>query len=293
MTSYRNLLLAAVAILFSACGGGSDSDQGRDTEPAAETATAPVTETQAEIETATDSNETSTPAALEAVEESAGETDTSSGPVDEEIVLAETESATDQEDAPQWKFSEGQHFTMLTTAQGTSSAPDVIEVAEVFWYGCPHCFNFDPYLTNWVPKLPDDVRFIRLPVMWNPTNQIHARIFYTAEALNKLDVMHDAVFKEMHSNRKPLTSEDDIRDFFSRFDVSEEEFNSTFRSFGVESKLTRAKKFTGPGDGNGRYQVRSVPLLVVNGKFLVTGPGVKNFDDMLAIAEELIERERQ
>jgi len=175
---------------------------------------------------------------------------------------------------------------MLTTAQGTSSAPDVIEVAEVFWYGCPHCFNFDPYLEKWAPKLPDDVRFIRLPVMWNPTNQIHARIFYTAEALNKLDVMHDAIFKEMHSNRKPLTSEDDIREFFSRFDVSDEEFNGTFRSFGVESKLKRAQNLTQ------RYRVQSVPLLVINGKYLTTGPGVKNFDDMLAVAEELMERER-
>jgi thiol:disulfide interchange protein DsbA len=284
MTSYRNLLLVSVAILFSACGDGSGTDQAQDIEPAAETPAIPAAETQTEI--AADSIETTDPAALEVVEESAGEADTSSSPADEAIVLAQSESAPAQEDAPQWQFSEGQHFTMLTTAQGTSSAPDVIEVAEVFWYGCPHCFNFDPYLKKWAPELPDDVRFIRLPVMWNPTNQIHARIFYTAEALNKLDVMHDAVFKEMHANRKPLTSENDIRNFFSRFDVSEEEFNNTFRSFGVESKLKRAKNLTQ------RYRVQSVPLLVINGKYLTTGPGVKNFDDMLAVAEELIERER-
>jgi thiol:disulfide interchange protein DsbA len=283
MTSYRNLLLASVAILFSACGGGSETDQALDIEPAAETATAP----QTEAEIAADSTETVVPAVLEAVEESTGETDTTSSPADEAIVLAKTESPAALEDAPQWQFSEGQHFTMLTTAQGTSSAPDVIEVAEVFWYGCPHCFNFDPYLKKWAPELPDDARFIRLPVMWNPTNQIHARIFYTAEALNKLDVIHDAIFKEMHVNRKQLTSEDDIREFFARFDVSEEEFNSTFRSFGVESKLKRAKNLTQ------RYRIQSVPLLVINGKYLTTGPGVKNFDDMLAVADELIERERQ
>jgi thiol:disulfide interchange protein DsbA len=283
MTSYRNLLLASVAIFFSACGGGSETDQALDIEPAAETATAP----QTEAEIAADSTETVVPAVLEAVEESTGETDTTSSPADEAIVLAKTESPAAQEDAPQWQFSEGQHFTMLTTAQGTSSAPDVIEVAEVFWYGCPHCFNFDPYLKKWAPELPDDARFIRLPVMWNPTNQIHARIFYTAEALNKLDVIHDAIFKEMHVNRKQLTSEDDIREFFARFDVSEEEFNSTFRSFGVESKLKRAKNLTQ------RYRIQSVPLLVINGKYLTTGPGVKNFDDMLAVADELIERERQ
>jgi hypothetical protein len=121
MTSYRNLLLASVAIFFSACGGGSETDQALDIEPAAETATAP----QTEAEIAADSTET-------AVEESTGETDTTSSPADEAIVLAKTESPAAQEDAPQWQFSEGQHFTMLTTAQGTSSAPDVIFV-------CPSC----------------------------------------------------------------------------------------------------------------------------------------------------------
>ena len=154
MTSYRNLLLAFVAILLSACGGAPPKpDQGRDIEPAADATATPATEIQTEIETAEASNATAAPAALEAVEESAGETDTSSDPVDEEIVLAQSESATTTEDAPQWQFSEGQHFTMLTTAQGTSSSPDVIEIAEVFWYGCPHCFNFDPYLKKMGAKV--------------------------------------------------------------------------------------------------------------------------------------------
>ncbi len=291
MTSYRNLLLAFVVILFSACGGG-ETDQSRAIEPAAEAPAAAETETQPAVETANDAIDETAPAALEAIEESPGESDTTSESVDEEIVLAEAESAATQEEAPQWQFSEGQHFTVLTTAQGTSSAPDVIEVAEVFWYGCPHCYNLDPYLKKWVPKLADDVRFIRLPVMWNPTNEIHARVFYTAEALNKLDVMHDAIFKEMHVNRKPLTSEDDIRDFFARFDVSEEEFSSTFRGFGVENKMKRARNLTGPGKDS-RYRVQSVPLFVVNGKFVTTGPGIKNFDDMLAVTDELVERERR
>ena len=288
MTSYRFLLIAAVAVLLTACGGESGSEQNIATEPAVDTATVDTAEIEADLEDATDSSETTVPPALEAVEESAGDTDDSADAEDEEIVLAVAEPAAAEQAAPKWQFSEGQHYTMLTTAQGTSSGPDVIEVAEVFWYGCPHCFNLDPYLEKWTPALPDDVRFIRLPVMWNPTNQIHARMFYTAEALNKLDVMHNEIFKEMHANRKTLASEDDIREFFARFDVSAEEFNNTFRSFPVESNLKRARNLTVE-----RYKVQSVPLLVINGKFLTTGPGIKNFDDMLAVADELIERERR
>jgi len=288
MTSYRNLLMAAILILVSACGSGSETDQTVAIEPAAEATVEAATEVPAESEATVDSEEAAAIATVEVVEESAGDTDTTTSAADEEIVLAKSEPEADEQDAPQWQFSEGQHFTKLTTAQGTSSAPDVIEVAEVFWYGCPHCFNFDPYLDKWTPALPDDVRFIRLPVMWNPTNQMHARIFYTAEALKKLDVMHSAIFKEMHVNRKSLTSENEIQEFFARFDVSEEEFNNTFRSFPVENNLKRARNLTVE-----RYRVQSVPLLVVNGKYLTTGPGVKNFDDMLAIADELVERERQ
>lgn len=287
MTRCRNLLLAAFVVTVSAC-GGSETDRATTAEPPVETEPTLQVDNRATDETLADTEETAPAKTVEVVEESAGDADTAAGAADEEIVLAATETSTETKEVPQWKFSAGQHFTKLTTAQGTSSPPGVIEVAEVFWYGCPHCYNFDPYLAKWTPTLEDDTRFIRLPVMWNPTNQIHARIYYTAEALKKLDVMHDEIFKELHVNRKMLTSEDEIRDFFARFGVSEEEFNNTFRSFPVESKLKRARNLTVE-----RYRVQSVPLLVINGKYLTTGPGVKNFDDMLAVADELIERERQ
>jgi thiol:disulfide interchange protein DsbA len=123
--------------------------------------------------------------------------------------------------------------------------------------------------------------------MWNPTNEIHARMFYTAEALGKLDEMHEAIFREMHINNQSLTTEASIEALFLNFGVSEEEFEDTFRSFAIESKLKRAKNLTQ------RYRIQSVPILVTNGKYLATGPDVKNFDDMLAVTDELIEREQQ
>ena len=226
-------------------------------------------------------------AALEAIEESASEPVADEAESGDAIVLAETQPDAAPKSTKAWKYEAKNHFTMLTTAQGTSSSPDVIEVTEVFWYGCPHCFNFDPYLKKWQEGIPDDVNFVRLPVIWNPTNQIHARMFYTAEALGKLDEMHEEIFREMHINKKTLTTEGAIQEFFLRFGVSEDEFKSTFRSFAVESKLKRAKNLTQ------RYRIQSVPILVTNGKYLTQGPGVKNFDDMLAVTDELVERERQ
>jgi len=274
MKSTRLLTLALFACLFAACGDASDPDRpaaAPTTEAAAakaapaEIAPAPVAES---------------PRPVEVVEESTG--DTAAEP--EPIVLAQTESAAA---APQLqKYREGTHFTKLTTAQGTSSSPDAVEVAEVFWYGCPHCYNFDPIIDNWKRTLPDDVTLIRLPVMWNPTNAIHARLFYTIEALGKFDKIHSEIFNELHVNNRMLTNEAEIREFVEKFGISAEEFNKTFRSFAVESKLKRAKNLTQ------RYRIQSVPLLVINGKYLTAGDGIKNFDDMLAVADDLIIRER-
>ncbi len=264
----RSLILATLMLLFAACGGTTEPEQ-NGAEPAAQQTVNPV-EAPAKP--------------VEIVEESAGDEAPASNQGSDKIVLAQSEAPSAP--APQ-KYKANTHYIKLTTAQGTSSPPDVIEVAEVFWYGCPHCFNFDPILSNWEKDLPDGVNFIRLPVMWNPTNEIHARLYYTLEALGQIEELHQAIFTEMHVNNRMLTSEAEIISFVGKHGVSTDDFKKTFRSFAVESKLKRAKNLTQ------RYRIQSVPLLVINGKYLTTGEGIKNFNDMLAVADELIAREQQ
>ncbi len=278
MTSIRKLLrplpLAILVIFLAACGGSETGQPSANQQPDAQNAVEPGPLDPAAA------------AALEAVEESAGEPETGQAEADDAIVLAQAEQEAVARAEPQWKYGPEKHYTILTTAQGTSSSPDGIEVTEVFWYGCPHCYNFEPYLNNWKKGLSDDVNFVRMPVMWNPTNELHARMFYTIEALDKQEV-HDAVFRAIHLDRKTLTTEDSIRSFLVDFGISGEEFDSTFRSFTVESNLKRAKKLTQ------RYRIQSVPMLVTNGKYLTEGEEVKSFEQMLAVTDELIERERQ
>jgi thiol:disulfide interchange protein DsbA len=271
----RVLILATLTLLSSACGGTTEPEQAITepeqaiTEPASQQSVNPAGSSERPVEV---------------IEESAGEKTAVNEKVGDKIILAQAEApaATTTQ-----KFSAGIDYVKLTTAQGTSSPPDVIEVAEVFWYGCPHCFTFDPIVSDWVKRLPGDVNFIRIPVMWNPTNAIHARIFYTLEALGRLDDAHPAVFNELHINKKTLTNEAEILDFFEEQGISADDYNMTFRSFAVESKLKRAINLTK------RYRIQSVPLLVINGKYLTTGKGIKNFNDMLAVADELIAMEKQ
>jgi thiol:disulfide interchange protein DsbA len=273
----RHWLAAAALGLLAACGSASNdgaTPAPAETPPppaaAAPQAPAPAAEPAAQVATAT-----------AGVQESLAGDSADGG---EQLKLASTAPAAGE---PRWRYQEGQDFKVLTAAQGTTSSPDKIEVAEAFWYGCSHCFQFDPTINAYAAKLPADVRFVRLPVMWNPTNQIHARLYYTVLALGKGEEMHPAIFREIHINQNMLTKEEEIQDLFAKFGVSAADFQKTFRSFAVEGQLTRAKDLTE------RYQVRSVPMLIVNGKYNTDAPGIKNFDDMLAVVSELIERERR
>jgi len=269
MKPIQTLILTTLILLSAACGGTAEPEQNAGATTATRQAAAPAESAEKTVEV---------------VEESAGDETPGPKQASGEIVLAQAEAPAAS--APQ-KFKAGTDYVKLTTAQGTSSPPDVVEVTEVFWYGCPHCFNFDPIVQNWADHLPDGVRFMRMPVMWNATNAMHARIFYTLEALGKLKEMHGKVFNEIHVNKHMLTSEAEILNFVSKQGISADEFKKTFHSFAVESKLKRAKNLTQ------RYRVQSVPLLVINGKYLTTGKGIRSFDDMLAVADELIARELQ
>lgn len=199
----------------------------------------------------------------------------------EPIVLAQADTA-----APSGQFELGTHYERLSPTQPTSSGPDKIEVAEIFWYGCPHCYTFDPYLETWREDLPDDVNFVRIPALWNELLQIHARVYYTAEALNKLDEMHSAIFREIHVNRNGLDNPTAIREFFGRFGVDAETFDNTFESFAVYTKIQRADELAR------RYRVSSVPTVVVNGKYTTNATMAGSYPKLLEVIDELVAMER-
>jgi len=178
------------------------------------------------------------------------------------------------------RFRIGVDYQRLSPTQPTSSAPDQVEVAEVFWYGCPHCFHFDPTLEAWRAKKPEYVNFVRIPAVWNSTLQFHARAFYTAEALGKGNEMHGEFFKEIHERGNGLDTEQKLQEFFGRFGVDATAFKTAFDSFAVHAKLQRADEL------NRRYRIGGVPTLIINGKY-TTEDGQGNYDDILEMATVL------
>jgi len=161
------------------------------------------------------------------------------------------------------RLKEGTTYRRVVPAQPTGVAPGKVEVVEVFWYGYSHCFELDPAIESWRKKgKPAYVEFTRVPGMWNDTLRIHARLYYATEALGKLDELHTAIFREIHENKNPLTTVDQMKAFFKQHGVNPDEFQKVFASFGVESKLQRADFL------NRRFGITQVPTVVVNGKYL-------------------------
>jgi len=184
------------------------------------------------------------------------------------------------------RFRLGVHYERLTPTQPTSSSPDLVEVAEVFWYGCPHCYALEPYLERWLERKPDYVSFVRIPALWNPVLRTHARAFYTAQALGKLDEMHAALFAEIHENRNPLDTREALAEFFARFGVSAAEFEEAFDSYDVHARIQNAEEL------NRRYRISSVPTIVVNGKYTTNATLTGTYESLLELTDELAASER-
>ncbi len=184
------------------------------------------------------------------------------------------------------KFKEGTHYQKLVPAQPTGVSPGKVEVAEVFWYNCAHCFSLDPAIESWRSKGKQGyVEFVRVPAMWNDATRMHARVFYTAELLGKLDELHGLIFREIHVAGNQLNSLDKITAFFQQHGVSKEEFTKAFSSFSVESKLQRADVL------NRRYRIQSVPTVVVNGKYTTDVGAAGGETQLFGLIDELAAHE--
>ncbi|MEM9396084.1 MAG: thiol:disulfide interchange protein DsbA/DsbL [Pseudomonadota bacterium] len=181
-------------------------------------------------------------------------------------------------------YVEGEHYDVISPAIRGSS--EKIEVTEFFWYGCGHCYNFEPQLAQWKKSLPDDVVLNGSPAIWNSLMEIHAKAFYTAEVLDVLDKVHMPIFQAINVDRKRLSGEKELAALFSANGVAQEDFEKAFNSFGVGSQVrqanarARAAKITG------------TPEMMVAGKYRINTRKAGGQAEMLKVVNFLIEKER-
>jgi len=185
------------------------------------------------------------------------------------------------------QYEEGVHYQVLDPQAPLSTSGQGIEVSEYFSYGCGHCFQFDPVLNAWLDKQPEDVNFDRTPAVWNDYYGNLAQTYYTLKAMDVLESLHVAVFEAIHIQRKNLSKPGVMADFLEEAGVDPEAFAKVFNSFGVRMSLQQA-------DARGRaYRASGVPTLIVNGKYRIETRGAGSVQEMLKVAEFLIQLERQ
>ena len=186
----------------------------------------------------------------------------------------------------QAKLIEGEDWRAITPPQ-PSDAPGKIEVLEFFSYGCPHCGSLNPLLKQWEATLPEDVVLRRVPVTFGRQAWSNlARLFYALENLEQLERLDQAVFTALHDQRVKLYTEPAILEWLSDKEIDIQRFKDVFSSFDIQTKLGRSDYLAE------RYQIDAVPTLAVAGRYAVLGHKAKGMPDLIAIADQLIDRAR-
>jgi protein dithiol oxidoreductase (disulfide-forming) len=279
ITSIALVLALVICLALGACSGDEPEPAASDSTPVGDEAV--VEETQ---ETRPEEAATGEPAEL--VEESSAEVAEEAS--DEPLLLAQADTEPVSHD---WQFTENQHFFRMVPTQPTVGGADKIEVAEFFWYGCGHCYDFEPHINRWSESKPSSVRFVRIPATWNPLVMLHAQLYYTEEVLVKNGKIEDpekfraSVFEEYHKRQNRMTTEAAIQSVFTRQGVSADDFTNTWKSFEVAQKLRVAQ------DLARRYAITGVPAVVVNGKYRTGAAEAGGYPKLVELINELVERE--
>ncbi len=183
------------------------------------------------------------------------------------------------------RFVAGIEYQEILPAQQTRAPAGKIEVVEVFGYSCPHCYRLEPELKKWLQKKPANVHFFRMPAQFNQKWEILAGAYFVAESLDMIDKVHLDIFKEIHDKKNKLDSVDKMAAFFLRYGVTREKYVKVLNSFSVRSRQAHAKGM------EQRYGVRSVPTIIINGKYRTSETMAGNKKDMFAVIEELVAME--
>lgn len=164
------------------------------------------------------------------------------------------------------KVEEGFDYRVLPIAQAVD-AKGKVEVIEFFWYGCPHCYEFEPELKTWLKRQNKDVSFKKVPIAFREELMPHSLLFYALESLGKGDALNDKVMFAMHRENKRLLNENEIADWVAAQGIDRNAFLAAYRSFAVLSKARAANQL-----GNA-YRIDGVPTVAVQGKY-ITSPSI-------------------
>lgn len=173
------------------------------------------------------------------------------------------------------------NYTLLNAPLGISSG-DKIEVTELFWYGCGHCFSLEPQVNAWKKDIPDNVAFVKVPAIFSKRWEFHGKAFYTMEALGVLEEANDAFFHRIHVEKKPVNDLDALVKFMADYGKTANDVTSAFNSFAIDTKLRNAKTITAKSTATG------VPAFLVDGKYHTSVSLAGSTTNLFNVIDQLI-----
>ncbi len=179
-------------------------------------------------------------------------------------------------------FQEGVQYVPIQP-QPAMGAGDQVEVIEFFWYGCPHCRDFYPVVSKWAKQLPDNVTFVEMPVMFGGSADLHAQVFFALQGIGELERLHTKLFDALHVAKRDLKNRAAVDAFLEENAVDMVKFNEAMGSFSVAAKVNRARALMR------RYGVRSVPTMVVDGRYR-SGTGFRSYEEITEVMDHVVDK---
>lgn len=301
----RRLLLIAIgaALALTACGRQEPSGLAPAKAPAP--AAAPAVKSTAATTPGKTAAETGKPLTMtllnedgsETVEETPGDTGAQNkllAAVASTVAAATTSRSAAAASGAPWQ--DGVNYNRIVPAQPTDVPAGQVEVLEFFWYACPHCYALEPTVQAWLKSKPAYVTFTRVPVEWNEGHRSLAHLFYALEAMGKLNDFHGEIFKEIQVNGDPLIGADPNNAasaervqvaFIKKLGLSDADFEKAYQDMNVQTAMQRADQLAQ------RYRVTSVPIFVVNGKYITDVNMAGSPEKLMSMLSDLAAQEHK
>ena len=169
-----------------------------------------------------------------------------------------------------------------TREQMIVTTGDKVEVAELFWFGCGHCYSLEPALKQWKKNMPANAMFRKVPAIFSARWEFHGKAFYTMQTLGVPDAAYDDFFSNIHVKRQSMNSMGQLVALLATYDKTEQQIESAFNSFDVSNKMRAAKKITRQSGADG------VPAIVVDGKYITSQQLTGGTAEMFKVVDQLI-----
>ena len=182
------------------------------------------------------------------------------------------------------RFVKDVHYFELIEPQPVQTG-DKIEVLEMFWYGCPHCYHIEPLIEKWLKTKPENAAFVRLPAAWSqPAWRFHARVYYTFEALGVLDKLHREFFEVIHKRKNSILKLEQLVPFAARHGIDQQKLLDAYDSFAVDSKVRNSIAVSEKSGANG------VPTFIIDGRYRATPTSAGGYAQVFQLINELVEK---